>query len=450
MTSREKRDVWISLFAVIASGATVVTCSAIGPRGRGDAAVPPVASAAPSESAPPAPVASLPPSAPVRPSAAPDESSHHAEPAPAGQNALPRVPRFLQALSALSAKARDRHVRVLWLGDSHTQYDGWTNALRVVLQTRFGKGGPGFVHIGWSEKKYRHRGVTIRVEGRWRTEPQNLISIRKVDDGVFGLGGVRLVPVEGSPRASLEVDAAGVPGKVRWDLAYRIKDPGDSLVVSASGHKPVTLSQGDAGAISIRHFTLESPGPGGTIEASPAGSPELFGVAIESSEPGVVVDTLGLNGARISTALALEEAAWVQEASRRQADLVIVAYGSNESSDGKIDEMKHAALMEQLIGRVRAAAPAADCLVLGPIDRGGKRYEEAVEQLNAAQRVAASKAGCAFWSGQLMMGGKGSMTKWEAEDPPLAQADLLHLTAKGYDKVGNALAQDLLRAFDGR
>lgn len=448
MTSRQKTDVWLSLLAVIASGATVITCSALGPRAASRAAAQPSATAAAPASGPVAPIASERTVATVEPAAswaAPDDGGPAAG---EGGNPLPRTARLFQALAALSAKGREGHVRVLWLGDSHTQFDGWTHALRVALQSRFGKGGPGFVHMGWSEKKYRHRGVTLRVGGRWTTEPKALISIKRVDDGVFGLGGVRLVPAENDARASIEVDASNVPGRVRWDLAYRIKDSASSIVVTASGAKPVTLSMGDAGPAAIRHLGLESPGPGASLEVAPTGTPELMGVVVESSEPGVVVDTLGLNGARVGTALALEETAWVQEAARRKPDLVILAYGSNESSDGRIDEQKHAALVEQLLARVRAAAPSTDCLVMGPIDRGGQRYEEAVEQLNAAQRVAAAKAGCAFWSGQVAMGGKGSMTRWEAEDPPLAQADLLHLTSKGYEKLGDALARDLLRAFD--
>jgi lysophospholipase L1-like esterase len=262
-----------------------------------------------------------------------------------------------------------------------------------------------------------------------------------------------MVP-EGNARCVLTVDANNVPGKVRWDVAFRLPDSADGFIVNASGARPVTVSQhdADAGASgSIRHVLVESPGPGGSIEIAPsAGSPELMGVIIESSEPGVVVDTLGLNGARVATALALDEAAWVKEVARRTPDLVIMAYGSNESSDGKIRSDRHAALVEQLIARVRAAAPAADCLVFGPIDRGGNNYEDAVAQLNAAQRTAATKAGCAFWSGQAAMGGKGSMIKWESEVPALGQPDLLHLTSRGYERLGNMLARDILQVFDSR
>ncbi|MBI5537398.1 MAG: hypothetical protein HY898_32040 [Deltaproteobacteria bacterium] len=453
MTKREKRDVWLSLAAVVASAATVVTCSALGP------ARPPVPPPTATSSAP-EPIACV--SAPAPPSPAPSEAkpepvpslaplpAHPAAGTSAEGNPLPQLPRFFQSLGALRSKSRDHHVRVLWLGDSHTQADVWTAALRNALQGKFGKGGPGFVHIGWASKHYRHGGVTIRVEGKWRRVPSGLVSVRKVDDGIFGLGGVRLVPDSQGAKSSIAVDANHVPGKVRFDVAFRLPDAGDALSITATGGPAVQATQKDADAglpNAVRHVLLESPGPGGTIEVMPtSGSPELMGVIIESSEPGVVVDTLGLNGARYATALAYDEASWVREVARRAPDLVIMAYGSNESSDGKIRPDRHAALVEQLIARVRAAAPSAECLVFGPIDRGGKSYEEAVEELNGAQRAAASKAGCAFWSGQTAMGGKGSMTKWEAEEPPLAQPDLLHLTSKGYERLGNMLARDILAA----
>jgi len=374
-----------------------------------------------------------------------------ATPDSAEGNALPRVTRFYEALASLKDKKRDKPVRVMWLGDSHTQADFWTGALRSTLQTRFGKGGPGFVHIGWNEKKYRHGDVRIRVQGGWRIEPSTLVSTKKYDDGVLGLGGVRLVPSDGGSRASLSVDAAAVPGKVRWDVAFRLADPAASLTITASGAPPVTVSSRDADkgtAGGIRHATLESPGPGGTLEVAPNGQAELMGVVIESSEPGIVVDTLGLNGARVASALALDEAAWVPEVARRKPDLVVLAYGSNESSDLKFNASRHSSSVEALLRRIRSGAPNADCVVFGPIDRGGKKYGDTVEQINAAQREAATRAGCAFWSGQQAMGGKGSMARWEGENPPLAQADLLHLTPKGYERLGSMLARDLLRAFD--
>ena len=330
---------------------------------------------------------------------------------------MPVLPHFYEALAALQNKRRSEPVRIAWLGDSHTQADFWTQAVRDALQSKFGRGGPGFVHVGWTERQYRHQGVRPRVIGAWRTVPNALVSVRKVDDGVFGLGGVRFTPGQVEARASLTVDADMLPSKGRWDVALRLVGPDSSVSISIAGGASVTVSaqDRDAGAQgAIRHVLLQSAGPGGSLEvAAIHAEVEMMGVVIESIEPGVVLDTLGLNGARVLSELALDEASWVKEMSRRSPDLVILAYGSNESSDWKIDPARHAEQFSRLMARVRGASPRCDCLLLGPIDRGGQRYEQAVETLNG-----------------------------------LAAGDLLHLLGRGYERIGAQLGRDLLKGFE--
>src|SRR6185436_457947 len=51
------------------------------------------------------------------------------------------------------------------------------------------------------------------------------------------------------------------------------------------------------------------------------GAPELCGVVIEAepkTQPGVGLDTLGINGARLTTPLAWNEASWTSELARRR------------------------------------------------------------------------------------------------------------------------------------
>ena len=60
--------------------------------------------------------------------------------------------------------------RIAWLGDSHGASDYWSGALRTALQKRFGNGGVGFVHLGY--RGYRHDGVKLTVDGRWKMYPR--------------------------------------------------------------------------------------------------------------------------------------------------------------------------------------------------------------------------------------------------------------------------------------
>lgn len=376
-----------------------------------------------------------------------------AEPATMGTspegNPIPKLARFYTALARLAAKQRKDNVHIAWLGDSHTQADIWTEAVRAPLQQRFGVGGPGFVHVGWTTYGYRHAGIVLSVAGKWGVEPKTLVTGEKEDDGVFGLGGVRLMPRQGGSRATVRASTEALPGRSRWDLAYRFTEDGSSFRAAVVGGEPRGF-KAEAGTLGkIQHAQFETAGPGGELQVTEAvPGVQLFGAVVETSgAPGVVLDTLGLNGARVRSALAYDETTWEAELARRHPDLVVLVYGTNESSDVKINKEVHARRVKQLVARARAAAPETDCLIFGPIDRGGERYEKAVEDLNDAQRMAAAELGCAFWSGQVTMGGKGSMARWASESPPLAAGDHVHLQSRGYQRIGDALARDLMQGY---
>src|SRR5688572_20653132 len=100
--------------------------------------------------------------------------------------------RFYAALHELAQHKRDRHVRVLWLGDSHTAADFMTDAVRAPLQQRFGVGGPGFVRLG--VKHYRHAAARVVARGEWRKIPAEPSATRQHAGAVFGLGGMGATP----------------------------------------------------------------------------------------------------------------------------------------------------------------------------------------------------------------------------------------------------------------
>lgn len=449
----QRRELILSAAAVALSAAAVVTCSALGGRKAASSSeVPPATNETlPRESAP---AAKTPPSAFPAPSAEPPLSQlgqwiHGGDlgSSPEG-NAIPRLEKFYGALARLENHLRKDHVRILWVGDSHTQADVWTHAVRATLQEQFGVGGPGFLHVGWATHGYRHEQVVLRANGMWALSPLTLVSPNPVGDGVFGLGGLRLEPRGANAVAEIVVEAQALPGKGSWDLAVRFVHPDSSVVVGVDGEEQRLEAQ-EKTLGHIRHVQLASKGPGGTLRVEQGwNKPQLLGVVVESAQAhGVVVDTLGLNSARYRSALAWDEVTWVAELARRSPDLVVLAFGTNESSDANIRAEAHGARVKALVGRVRKAAPEADCLIFGPIDRGGERYEKAVQQLNEAQQSAARELGCAFWNGQQAMGGPGSMRRWASMKPPLGGADKIHLYPRGYQKLGEMMARDILQGF---
>ena len=56
--------------------------------------------------------------------------------------------------------------------------------------------------------------------------------------------------------------------------------------------------------------------------------------------------------------------------------------------------------------------------------------------------------GCGFWDALAFMGGAGSMHVWATSQPPMAKKDHIHLTRRGYVRMGMALTDALMASFE--
>ncbi len=361
------------------------------------------------------------------------------------------LPHFYGDLSALEQKQRTQSVRVLWLGDSHTAADFLTGALRTRLQARFGAAGPGFVRVGM--KAYRHSQVRFGCDGAWRLEPTPPPRRTPFDDGVFGLGGLRAYPEGGLAQESFAVTPGSARGRLNWQLWYSLPEAASFRVTLAGVSQVVTRNTvaTELPGAGFSSLTLDSALSDKFELLTTGGQPHFYGLIAEGSEPGLVLDAVGIDGARIATALAWGEASFDAAVRARAPSLVAVSFGTNEAFDADKPE-KYRPQYQALLARVRAGAPNADCLILGPPDAnavaGGS--EPRVAALDALQRSIAEELGCGYVSQFDIMGGAGGYSRWTNQSPALAQGDRLHLTIKGYEVVANTVAERVLAAYEQR
>jgi lysophospholipase L1-like esterase len=180
----------------------------------------------------------------------------------------------------------------------------------------------------------------------------------------------------------------------------------------------------------------------------------LFGMTIERDAPGVVVDTLGIGGTRAANLLQWDERTWGDNVRRRAPDLVVLAYGTNEASDDTPIDAYEADL-RAVLEKIDRVAPQASCVLVGPGDfpqslgQGGILPRPRVDDIIAVQRRVAAELGCGFWDMRAFMGGPLSIVQWASASPPMAKPDLVHLTRRGYVRMGMALADALMLDFDG-
>lgn len=350
---------------------------------------------------------------------------------------------FHRALGRLArGRDRDGKVRILAYGASHTQADVYTDYLRRYLQRRFGNGGQGFVALGKINGWYRtldstarHHALKVRY-ARYR---------RAVTDEPLGLFGAAFVGwgVGAYGEVSLGKNSPNTQFSVRY-----LEQPGGAAFSVYRDGKSIARVSTEADEMGIGKYTFSaSPGRHEIRARLEGGGPvRLFGVVAETDGPGVVVDTLGIGGSRLTDAVRWHEELWIEALRGRSPDLVTFAYGTNESLDVPFSIEFYERNARKVMKRFRHALPRVSCVFISPFDLA--RSHDTLLAIIEAQRRIAAEFDCGFWDGHAFMGGSGSMKRWVKARPPLAAKDYVHLTRLGYVYTGVAFTDALMRAYD--
>jgi lysophospholipase L1-like esterase len=145
----------------------------------------------------------------------------------------------------------------------------------------------------------------------------------------------------------------------------------------------------------------------------------------------------------------LQPVLWKQELDRAAPALVVINYGSNESSFGAFVHKQYPAELRLAVQRVRQAAPGVPILIMSPMDRGERSGLNDIETMStipeivAIQRQVAAESHCAFFDTYDAMGGDGTMARWYVASPRLVTADFLHPTPQGATIVASLFVEQL-------
>ncbi len=353
------------------------------------------------------------------------------------ENEAALVPFFDQLYRA---RAEQKPVHILQFGDSHTASDDWANAMRNMMQARFGDGGPGFTDPGHPYRGYRNFRVSSGNSPGWRTE--GIISNQ--GDGREGLGGVSLSTSRAGENVWMQSDGEEVE-------LFFLQQPGGGQLNFLVDGKPQTTISTD-GTLGPGYFTYTSDRAMHTFEVQTASNDpvRLFGW-VAQNRTGITYETLGINGAQADLVASWDESTFEPQVGRRDPALIVFAYGTNEALSPRFTVDGYRAAFSEALARLRRGSPTASILVVGPPDCWLKRRGQLVafphiEQVIDIQREAAAAQRCAFWDWRRRMGGEGSKRRWVTAG--LAQVDYVHFTSTGYQLIGNTLCADLLDLYN--
>jgi lysophospholipase L1-like esterase len=355
---------------------------------------------------------------------------------------------FYASLSRTDAHQAGAVTRITHYGDSPITNDGITSTVRRLMQEQYGDAGHGFILLDRPWAWYGHQAITFNSGGGWDDNPMGPGS----STGEFGLGGVSFTANGPGKYARFAPASTGDTGKnfSRMEVYYLREPNGGQFSVSVNGENSQTVATGgDAPTSGFVEIKARQQGENTFEVKSASGTVRLFGAVLENDGPGVVYDSLGVNGAYAGLLVtAMNEGHWVEQLQHRNPNLVVINYGTNESQYASPDQMqRYEKDLREVIRRVREALPNVSILVVSPMDRGkrvpgGKIVTlPAIPMIVEMQRRVALEEHCAFFNTFQAMGGEGTMAKWAAGTGKnhLVGGDLTHPTADGAEIVGSLI-----------
>ncbi len=344
-------------------------------------------------------------------------------------------------------------VRISHYGDSPITGDMITSTVRRKLQLQFGDAGHGFVLLAKPWGWYQHLGVRHEASG-WESDP---MFIGKGDHR-FGFGGASFTARSVGATANFSTADEGEIGRnvSAFDIYFLAQPGGGEFDVAIDGAQQTRVATASNETHSGFHQVKVAEGQHTlTIKTVGDGEVRMFGVTLESGTHGVQYDSLGVNGAFVGLLNRyMDETSWAEQLRHRQPDLVILAYGANESEYENWPMEQYENDTREVVRRIRAVMPEASILFVGPMDRGKHSPGGAIitrptiPRLVAAQRRLAAETGCAFFDTFTAMGGEGTVAHWRETKPTLMGGDLTHPTWQGSEIVGSLIHDALLRAYE--
>ncbi len=358
--------------------------------------------------------------------------------------------------AALDRAARhEGQARVLLYGASHTACDHFPAVLREQLQARFGDGGRGFTLLAWpsTEWPYWQQGVDVAEGAEWE---RVRLGVERGDPDEYGLAGIVFDSGGREAVARIATAEEGVGSRAsRIEVMYEARPEGGELDVTIDG-EAMGVVETAAESPRAGYALFEVPDTSHTVElrARPGASVRVYGVTFDRTTPGVVVDNAALSGSRARNQLKWLEPVFSDHLAHRHPDLVVFFYGGNEGNDFAQPINDYARDAERSLVRVMRAVPGASCLVMGPADKPlerdeGWEHRARTSSIARVSRDIALRHGCAFFDTIAFMGGRMSMMRWVATEPPLARDDHIHFSARGYRRLGEVLLADILDGYGG-
>lgn len=339
---------------------------------------------------------------------------------------------------------------VLHIGDSHIQGGMLSEALRQKLQQEFGNGGRGLI-------------VPLKMAGTNQPADYSFTSANRAWKATKltsnkrreGASLTGIAVAFASPALSLNIGVNNIDDS--FSSVTLLHAPAKGNISANSTEMSITKTGNDSLSYATS-FTLPS-----ACQQLPlynlSGISELWGAILHNNRSGVVLHSIGNNGACYQHYNQLDS--FAARTAVFAPDLIIISLGTNEAFGNCKDPNAIKNEIHRLVSALKESNPEAAILLTTPMEcdrrqrsrRGRRRRRRTVFVTNANCLTVrniimqyGAENNIAVWDLYTVAGGKGSAAKWVANSL-LAKRDHVHCSAEGYRLQGKLLAEALIQSL---
>lgn len=357
---------------------------------------------------------------------------------------------FLSVFYESLQQADSMPIRVVHYGDSQIEGDRITMQVRRACQQQYGGGGVGLIPL--------HQTISMR------TVSQTTImngEVQQTGEGpkrymIYGPKSNRLPNGKGANYGPMGhvayMDDSLVVGSE--DISVQIKPTGKDKHPESYFNRVRILQSGDI-TTTVHSSFIKNDNVYAIADSTSylridfKGKGEVYGISLENDH-GVTVDNIPMRGCAGTIFTSLSSKQLKDYFSQTSTRLIIMQFGGNVMpyTDQAKEVTQYVRRIRNQVQLMKRLAPNSSILFVGPSDMierksGQLRTYAMLPFMEQSLRKMAIEEQIGYFSIFEAMGGEGGMIRWKEQG--LAGSDYVHFTRKGADKVGELLAQWLLK-----
>jgi lysophospholipase L1-like esterase len=336
----------------------------------------------------------------------------------------------------------DRQLKIVHIGDSHIQAGFFPDEVRRRLQSTFylDNGGRGFLFPYKLANTNNPLNFTVSYTGAWET--CRSVELRRACH--IGVAGMTAYTTDPGATIMIDPNQQGSDYIInRVKVFHQRSEQSFSIVLPEAQVIEIIEHADYTEFILLKDMKTLKLGLEKTSENQDRF--ELYGLSLESEDPGIVYSSVGVNGADVASVLRCD---LLQSQLRSlEPNMVVISLGANDAYSRGFSPEAFKQNLGALVQLIRSACPQCSVILTTPGDAYRQRRYPNKNYVAAREVIMglAQTMELGVWDFFTVMGGEGSIMDWYRHG--LATYDRLHLTREGYWLQGDLFYEALMQAY---